>query len=103
MSNYITKNSTIEDSSIIVAAQHPRSSEVESEMVIIDLKIQEFYGLNSVGASIWKLIQEPYPVEEIQKELMEKYDIAATQCREDLMKFLQDLAAANLIEVMAQG
>lgn len=103
MSNQPINTSSIEDTSVIVAAQHPRSSEVEQEMVIIDLKIQEFYGLNSVGASIWKLIQEPYPVEEIQKELMKQYDIAAAKCRGDLMTFLHDLAEANLIEVMAQG
>lgn len=103
MSDSIKNISTIEDTSIVVAAQHPRSSEVNQEMVIIDLKIQEFYGLNPVGASIWKLIQEPYPIEEIQKELTQQYDIAAEQCHTDLITFLQDLAAANLIEVMNQG
>jgi len=100
MSNQPTTTS-IEDTSIVVASQHPRSSEVEQEMVVIDLKIQEFYGLNSVASVIWKLIQEPYPVEELQKELMKQYDIAATQCREDLMNFLNDLAEVNLIEIMS--
>ncbi|MEM9275137.1 MAG: PqqD family protein [Cyanobacteria bacterium P01_F01_bin.143] len=97
------KTPIIEENSIIIAAQHPRSSEVESEMVIIDLKIQEFYGLNPVAATVWKLIQEPYPVAELLKEIIKTYDVAATQCREDLMSFLNELAANNLIEVMAQS
>lgn len=95
--------SSILDTSTVVAAKHPRMSEVDEEMVIVDLEIQEFYGLNLVGASIWKLIQQPQLVSDIQQKIAAEYKIELEQCRQDVLAFLNDLAAANLIEVQNSG
>jgi len=91
------------DSMIIVASQHPRTSEIEERMVILDLKIQELYGLNPVGKFIWQLIQEPYPIEEIKKQIMAKYGIEAAQCDEDLKIFINELLAVNSIEIIGNN
>ena len=96
------QTNTIQETSIVVAAKHPRCSEVDEEMVIVDLEIQEFYGLNPVGKKIWKLIQEPLPVAEINQEISKTFGIEPTECEADILDFLNDLAAANLIQVLNQ-
>lgn len=88
------------DSMIIVANKQPRTSEIEERMVILDLKIQELYGLNPVGKFIWQLIQEPCSIEEIKNQIIAKYGIEGAQCDEDVKIFINELLAANLIEFM---
>lgn len=91
---------TIQNSSIIVAAEHPRCSEVDDEMIIVDLKIQEFYGLNPVGKAIWKLIQKPLSIAEIKQEISKTFNIETIECEADILDFIKELAAANLIQVL---
>ncbi len=46
-------------SSIVEATNEQVSSEVANESVILHLKSGPYYGLNEVGNSIWKLVQQP--------------------------------------------
>lgn len=89
----------IDESSVVVAADHQTSTEVDGESVILDLEEGVYYGLNPVGARIWKEIQEPTAVEEITAAILAEYDVNAEQCREDVISLLQNLKENDLIEV----
>ena len=94
-----TKSANIERSSIVVAAKDQRSSEIGKEIVILDLKAEEYYGLNSLGAEIWKLIQTPQQVTEIIEYVVNHCEIEAQQCEQDLVKFLKQLMDNELVEI----
>jgi len=83
----------------IVARQDQVSSDLAGETVILDLKSGVYYGLNSVGASIWNLIQEPKTVNEVRDVLLAKYQVEPEQCDRDLKALLEELEAEGLIEV----
>ena len=89
----------IDESSVVVAADHQTSTEVEGESVILDLEDGIYYGLNPMGARIWSEIQEPTAVEEIIVAITAEYDVNSEQCRRDVISLLQDLRENNLIEV----
>jgi hypothetical protein len=89
----------IDKSSVVVAADHQTSTEVDGESVILDLEEGVYYGLNPVGARIWSEIQEPATVEEITAAILAEYDVNAEECREDVISLLQDLKENDLIEV----
>lgn len=89
----------IDESSVVVAADHQTSAEVDGESVILDLEDGIYYGLNPMGARIWKQIQEPTAVEEITEAITAEYDVDAERCREDVLSLLQDLKENKLIEI----
>jgi hypothetical protein len=83
----------------VVARQEQVSSDLAGETVILDLKSGVYYGLNSVGASIWNLIQEPRTINEVREALLAKYKVEPEQCDRDLKALLEELEAEGLIEV----
>jgi Coenzyme PQQ synthesis protein D (PqqD) len=87
------------DSSVIVASSEQISSDLGLEAVILNLKSGVYHGLNEVGASIWKLIQEPLTVKEIEHKLLEEYDVEPEQCQSDVIAILEDLLASEMIVI----
>lgn len=85
--------------SIVVAVEDQISSDVAGEAVILDLKAGMYFGLNSIGTRIWKLIQEPIPVERLRDLLLDEYDVEAERCETELIALLKSLASNKLIKV----
>jgi len=91
--------SRILGNSVVVAAKEQVSCDLCGEAVILDLKSGVYYGLDTVGAQIWNLIQEPQSVNEVLTTLLEEYEVELERCERDLLELLQELAAHDLIEV----
>jgi hypothetical protein len=84
----------------IVVTKDQVSCDLSGEAAILNLKSGVYFGLNTVGASIWKLIQEPRSVKEIQDAIQEEYDVKPDQCERDVMELLQELSTHGLIEIL---
>lgn len=74
-------------------------SELKDEGVVLSLKNGKYYGLNEVGRSIWKAIQSPATVIEIQNALMDEYEIDEATCRNEVLAFLKQMSLEELVEV----
>lgn len=85
--------------SIVVATRSQISADLSGEAVILDLDSGVYYGLNEVGAYIWRLICEPMGVDEIEEAILKEYDVSPDRCESDLLILLEDLAAHDLIEI----
>ena len=85
--------------SIVVVTKDQVSADLSGEAAILNLKSGVYFGLNAVGASIWKLIQEPRSVNEINDALVQEYDVDPDQCEKDLLALLGELLSKELIEV----
>jgi hypothetical protein len=77
----------------VVAAKEQVSSDLAGEAVILDLKSGVYYGLNSVGASIWNLIQEPRTINEVRDAILAQYEVEPEQCDRDIKALLEELEA----------
>jgi hypothetical protein len=58
-----------------------------------------YYGLDEVGAEIWRLIQTPTTIDAIVTALVDTYDVDPDRCRTDTIALLENLAARELIEI----
>lgn len=83
----------------VVAAEGQVSNDLGGEVAILDLKAGMYYGLDSVGARVWDLIQEPRTVKEIRDTLTSEYEVDPYRCERDLITLLQKLVDEGLAEV----
>jgi hypothetical protein len=90
-------------SSTIVAVRDQIGCDLGAEEVILDLNSGIYYGLNEVGASIWKLIQEPMAVSGIRDAILDEYDVDPYRCESNILSLLNELAERNLIDVVDEG
>jgi hypothetical protein len=89
----------VSETCLVVAARDQVSSDLADEAVILNLKSGVYYGLNSVGARIWNLVQHPKTIHEIRDVLVDEYDVDPDLCKRDLQTLLQDLEAAGLVQI----
>lgn len=95
----MTTESTIPDSATVAIAPDVLGSELGSEVVMLSLQDGTYYGLDEVGAEIWRLIQTPMTVGHIVASLVEMYDVDAQQCRTDVIRLVAVLRDRRLVEV----
>ena len=87
---------------VIVSVQDQVSTSLGDEAVILHLKDGIYYGLNPLGAHIWRLLEEPRTFGEIRDIILEEYEVEPQRCEQDLIKLLQELADRKLIEVRGE-
>ena len=92
-SGQITSDTTVE------VSKEQLSCDLDGEAAILNLKNGVYYSLDSVGARIWQLIQQPRKVNEVHTIIVEEYEVEPERCERDLQELLQKLASEGLIEV----
>ena len=85
--------------SMVVARKDHVSCNLASEAVILDVNAGVYYGLNTLGARIWDLIQQPRTVREVREAILQEFDVDPERCQRDLVMLLSDLATRKLIEI----
>ena len=85
---------------IVVASTEQVSCAVGEESVILGLQNSVYYGVNPVGAAIWKLLQRKRSVAELRDAVLEEYDVEKERCERDLLDLLEKMQAEGLIEVV---
>jgi hypothetical protein len=88
---------------IVVASTEQVSCAVGEESVILGLQNSVYYGVNPVGASIWKLLQRQRSVAELRDAVLEEYDVEKERCERDLLDLLGKMQAEGLIEVVGSA
>lgn len=77
-------------------------SDLGTEIAILNLRTGTYFGLNPVGAFIWKLIQEKRLIADICREVVGMYDVSLDRCEADVQDLLRNLLTQELIIVEAE-
>ena len=85
--------------SMVVATKGQMSSELAVQEVILNLQSGVYYGLDAVGAFIWKQLQSPRAVAEIRDAMIARYNVDAARAERDLLALLEQLRQTGLIEI----
>jgi hypothetical protein len=93
---------SISPESIVLASKEQISCDLAGEAAILELKSGTYFGLDEVGAVVWKLIAQPRRVTEIRDALLERYDVEADRCGRELIDLLGALHERGLIQI-AEG
>jgi hypothetical protein len=95
----VDEMSSISLNAIVVAGKDQVNCALGDEAAILQMASGIYYGLDPVGARIWKLMQQPRSVEDIRTALVDEYDVDPDQCEADLIELLSKLREENLIEI----
>lgn len=72
-------------------------TELDDEMVLLNLNSGSYFGLNKTGIDILKLLIEGETVAEITPQLSEKYSIASEIMNDDINALINQLIDNKLI------
>lgn len=92
------------DLSIVIHSQICRSAdqvstELQGEVVILNVKEGKYYNLNPVGSRIWQMIEQPASAETIVNAILEEYNVERQRCEEDVCKILLAMQASGLVDI----
>ena len=88
----ITLESIVRRSSDVMASQ------VDNELVMMDIEHGMYYALNPVGADIWNRLAEPQKVADLCAQLQGEYDVDQATCEADVLAVLNDMAGEGLLQ-----
>ena len=72
--------------------------EFDGESVLLNLKNESYFGLDTTGTFIWQRIAEGRTLKEIEHALTERFDVDLETAAQDLHAFVQDLLESQLVE-----
>ena len=96
----MTARESISLDATVVASQEQASADLGDEAAILNLIDGVYYGLDQVGASIWKLIQEPRTVREVRDTLLDEYNVDADRCEHELIVLITELAEHDILTII---
>jgi len=73
--------------------------QVGEESVVLNLKTEQYMGLDDIATSMWNALTTSESVEAAYKGLAANYDVDGEQLRRDLDDFVQELIRLGLIAV----
>jgi hypothetical protein len=65
--------------------------------VLLHLDTAAYHGLNEVGALIWRLLEEPKPLDVLLRELRGELQEVPSRFEDEIRQFLSELAERDLI------
>jgi hypothetical protein len=93
--------SEISQNSIVRWSTEAVATEVNDEVVLMNLERDRCYGLDSTGSDIWRRLKEPIQVSTLLTQLWEVYDSAPGEMESDVLRTLNQFATEGLIQVCA--
>ena len=73
-------------------------SEIEGEVVALDLKNSTYIGINRAGGALWPLLLEGTDEESLVRRLVDSFGIATEVAERDVNAFVNDLRERGLLQ-----
>ncbi len=86
--------------SIVSWSDKPVATEVDREIVLMNIGRGRCYGLGETGSSVWRRMGSPIRVEDLCRELLLEYRADAAELEQDVLALLRQLHAEGLVKVL---
>lgn len=73
---------------------------MDGEVVMMDINEGKYYCLNDVGSRIWELIKKPIAVKDVMSVILSEYDVDAKVCEDEVYGFLIRIYNDELISIV---
>ena len=77
---------------------HVHSRRFDNELVLLDLKGGNYYGIDEIGARAWDAFAKGQSLSEIVEPLMVEWAVSREVLEHDLQAFASELLAKGLVE-----
>lgn len=71
--------------------------EVEGEAVLLDLKSEQYFGLNEVGVQLWRALEANPDLDAAHRRLLDLFEVEPDRLADDLVSIIADLEKAGLV------
>jgi hypothetical protein len=71
---------------------------LKDEVVILNMTSQEYFGLDNIGASMWKMLIDQRDVAAVAARMVSEYDVEPGTVRDDLNALVRQLIDAGLLK-----
>ena len=95
-------NQTIAVNRKILRNQEVLASNLEDEIVMMNLESGSYYGANGVGRRIWELLERPVTVAELCTLLQKEFDVDDETCQRDVLPFINKTIDEKLVRIIEE-
>ena len=95
----MTKSSSISNESLLQANLDIIDSEIDDELVMMNVDTGGYFGLNPVATQVWAQLKEPKSLDALIQVLQQEYEVDTEQCRSDVLPLLEQMRDAGLLQV----
>lgn len=83
--------------SVVRATEGLISSEVDGQLVMMDIERGTYFGLDSTAARIWAGLAVPTRLSDLCQSLVEEYDVDPATCEAEVLGFVRELHSNGLV------
>lgn len=76
------------------------TTNMDGEIVMMDIDRGKYYCFNEVGSRIWELIERKFLVRELIKVLLNEFEVDEKTCEDNVLIFLNRIYNEELISVV---
>ncbi len=89
----------IEISSTVSASSDPLSTQIDGELIMMDMESGQYFNLDRIGTVIWQELAQPRKVADLCQFLVERYEAPVSEIERDVLDLLRQMADKKLIRV----
>jgi len=90
----------VDINTVVKAPEGVIHTEMNDEVVLMHVANGTYYSLNEVGSTIWSLLSSPLTISDICKSVEKEYEVSIDECKEDVMRLIQELYGVGLVEIV---
>ena len=93
------KENKISLDSIVIQNKDLDATDMDGDLVMMDMLKGRYYSMNSVGSRIWTLIAVEHSVKDLISILLNEFDVDDKTCTDTVLDFLNGIYNEDLISI----
>lgn len=94
------KNNIVLENSMVIQKVGLDATNMDGEIVMMDINRGKYYCFNEVGSRIWELIEKQISVKELISILLNEFEVDEKNCKDTVINFLNGIHKEELITVV---
>lgn len=91
------------EASVIARGSDFVATQVGNQTMMMSISAGKYFAVAETAQRIWELIEAPRSIEDIVSVLRSEYDVPAETCRDQVMRFAEDLHENGLVTEVQDG
>jgi Coenzyme PQQ synthesis protein D (PqqD). len=83
--------------SIIERKQNIMASDMDGDIVMMNIETGKYYNLGKIGGLIWNMTEYATSISDLVDKLTNEFDVTKEQCEKDILPFLEKMLEQKLI------